>query len=178
MPFAVELYFDQQTETEVRAIWNELADNGISDAMSQGDACPHVSLGVYRDLEISSCSDALSRFAGVTSRLDVTLASLGLFPTSEGVVFLAPVVTSDLLNLHERFHRQFAGFSGSPWSYYLPGNWVPHCTLAIGISSELLPRTIEICERMVRPFHGRFERVGIVEFPPVSQVSMFELTSH
>ena len=58
----------------------------------------------------------------------VTFPSVGIFPTN-GTVFLAPTVTNELLKLHHSYHDYFKTFH-NPNSYYVPGKWVPHCTIA------------------------------------------------
>jgi 2'-5' RNA ligase len=176
MPFAIELYFNRATESAVRSIWDDLAVAGISDRMPASGARPHVSLAVYQERDVSSDSAVLSRFVQPTRPFDFTLASVGICPTTQGVVFLAPVLTRDLLDLHDRFHKQFARSAESCWPYYLPGNWVPHCTVAIDLAPELLPSAVEVCQRVVRPIRGTFEQVGLVAFPPVTEVVTFELS--
>lgn len=59
----------------------------------------------------------------------VTFLSVGIFPTN-GTVFLAPIVTDELLKLHHSYHDYFKNFHDNPNSYYVPGKWVPHCTVA------------------------------------------------
>jgi 2'-5' RNA ligase len=60
-------------------------------------------------------------------RLD--LHALGTFPGSEGVLFLATTVDAELLAQHRRVSEVLAGGWVEPWQHYLPGRWVPHCTL-------------------------------------------------
>lgn len=59
---------------------------------------------------------------------------LGTFPGREGALFLAVQVTTELLAFHLEVHAALAGQPVEHWPYYQPGNWVPHCTLAEGLS--------------------------------------------
>ncbi|WP_425568669.1 2'-5' RNA ligase family protein [Nonomuraea antimicrobica] len=65
----------------------------------------------------------------------VDLYVLGTFPRNEGTLFLTATVTADLLACHARVHTALADEAVEHWSHYLPGNWVPHCTLALGLDS-------------------------------------------
>lgn len=158
MHFVVELFFDRAAEVAVRAIWAELADL-IPDGVPPAGARPHVSLSVYDRVDVAAFSDRLAAFAAERAAVEVEVASWGVVAVAEPVVFLAPVVTRDLLALHGDFHRRFARL-GTPWPYYRPGNWVPHCTLAMGFDADLLPRIAEACHRVVRPIRGRLEGSG------------------
>lgn len=52
---------------------------------------------------------------------------------SEEALFLGVPVTADLLAFHADVRATLAGQAVEHWPYYLPGNWVPHCTLAEGL---------------------------------------------
>jgi hypothetical protein len=50
MPYAVVTYFDPPTERAVRAIWDDLAAQGISRDVPAAQIRPHITLAVYDDL--------------------------------------------------------------------------------------------------------------------------------
>lgn len=119
---------------------------------------------------------ALADFAAATPLLPVAFASLGCFPTAQGVVFLAPVVTRALLALHARFHAAFAPLTPPGWDDYQPDQWVPHCTLTLDMPPERLPAALDLCRRRAAlPLAGRFEQIGVVEFRPVAERCRFPL---
>jgi len=51
MPFAVEMYFDPATEAEIRALWNSLAQAGVSSRLPDSGSRPHISLAVFQSLD-------------------------------------------------------------------------------------------------------------------------------
>lgn len=61
---------------------------------------------------------------------------LGTFPGITGALFLGVQVTTELLALHADVHAALAGQPIRHWAYYLPGNWIPHCTLAEGLGKS------------------------------------------
>ncbi len=41
-------------------------------------------------------------------------------------------------------HRVLAGQPVEHWPYYLPGNWVPHCTMAEGLDRDGAAKAFEL----------------------------------
>ena len=68
-------------------------------------------------------------------RLD--FQTVGTFINTQ-TLFYSPSVTEELLELHSDHHRNFASFIDDEELVYLPGKWVPHCTLANRLSEEKL----------------------------------------
>lgn len=172
MPFAIELALDPAAGAAVRRIWRELEDAGIT-SMARSGAHPHISLGIWNALDLPACQAELAAFAREIEPIPVTLASVRTFST--GAVFLAPEANPGLAALHAGFHRRFAHLGTGLWEYYAPGLWVPHCTLAMDLTEDLVPTVLEIARRAPLPLGGRLDRIGIVEFRPVTQRCAFAL---
>ena len=128
MGYAIELNLSPASSARVVGLWEDLARASISSSMLDLGAQPHISLTVVDELDPALLRADLSRFAERTPLLSVDLASAGTFPTAEGVLFLAPVVTPELLEIHRGFHRLLSDRGVESVAYYRPGNWVPHCT--------------------------------------------------
>ena len=72
---------------------------------------------------------------------------LGTFPGGEGALFLGVVATAELLAFHAEVHAALAGQPVIHWPHYLPGSWVPHCTLAEGPDQSQAARAFGLlCE--------------------------------
>jgi 2'-5' RNA ligase len=167
MPYAVELALDLRSAAAVRRAWRELADAGIGYVAGSG-ARPHLTLGIWDTIDHERAEAVVTRFAAETAPVRLTLASVGLFP---GVaVFLAPTVTTDLLDLHAGFHRRFDRLGQGSWDHYRPGTWVPHCTLATDMEPGQFAGALAIAGRVPLPLECRLVELGIVEFRPVRQV--------
>jgi len=164
--YAVELFFDEQTEAKLLGIWQGLAEAGINNSMINIEGCrPHISLGVLvgEDLDVDVMKQRLTEFAAGRAAFEVRLEGVGTFPTS-GTVFLSPTVTESLLQLHREFHAAFAAFEEHKNPYYLPERWVPHCTVGIRLSAEETERVIGYCFRNFGSgFHGSIDEVSLVE---------------
>jgi 2'-5' RNA ligase len=166
MPFAVELLLDGRAREAVRRVWEALAEAGVSSAMLDAGARPHVTLAVYEDLDLGPFRTQVEAFFAGETSIDVPLSSVGTFHGNEGVLFLAPVVTPDLLALHARFHRRFDHLAGGAWAYYRPGSWVPHCTLALGVSTEERAVATDVAIGTGLPSQTRLGTAAVVSFDP------------
>jgi 2'-5' RNA ligase len=166
MPYALEIYFDSAGESYVRSIWDELAAVGIS-AMRDSGARPHVSLAVCDRIDLPSVPRLLDRFIASTPSFPIAFPSLGMFTTTELVVFFAPKVTTELLTLHARLFNHLKKTAEGCWAYYSPSNWVPHCTLAMGFPQEQLGRALDISRRSKLPLQWHVSAIGVVEFQPI-----------
>ena len=131
---------------------------------------PHISLAGFDEIGQEACRLQLAEFAGVHAPFAVTLSHFGVFPTEEGVVFCAPTVTMDLLRLHADFHRLFAEYHDSWGSYYRLGNWTPHCTLALNLPHDLIPKALQVCLGFSLPIDCCVREIGLVKYPPVEHV--------
>ncbi|MCY3774111.1 MAG: 2'-5' RNA ligase family protein [Gemmatimonadetes bacterium] len=171
MGYAIELFYDDESERAVLDIWDGLGAALGQPSLSELDARPHVSLAVYDDgLDTNDFPDRLLEFARSIDPFDFKLSSLGTFPGQEGVVFLAPVVTRRLLEVHARFHEVFSNQDNTGMDYYLPGNWVPHCTVAIDLSAAEVIEAVAYGREAFQPISGRFREIGLVEFRPVKEL--------
>jgi 2'-5' RNA ligase len=72
-----------------------------------------------------------------TRPIACTLASVGAFPAAEGVLFLAPAASVELVQLQLEVLERLRQTGAEIEPYWLPRQWVPHCTLAIGFPPEM-----------------------------------------
>ena len=166
MPFVAELYFDPSTEERIRGVWKTLDEAGISDSMPKGGYRPHVSLGVCDHLETNSLAQELTTFAAGVTPFRLSFPNIGIFSTSEGVVYLGATVTAQLLNIHTAFHKIFKKHAKEQREYYTVGRWVPHCTLAFGLSEDQIAEAVTVCRQMDLPVSTEVKGIGVVEVSP------------
>ncbi|GAB6508929.1 hypothetical protein CN971_00530 [Bacillus thuringiensis] len=68
---------------------------------------PHITIADYNELDVHLYTEKLGEFVAIQENMDaVTFPSVGIFPTN-GTVFLAPIVTDELLKLHHSYHDYF-----------------------------------------------------------------------
>lgn len=175
MAFSVQLYFDSASEQTLRSLWQSIGSSHL-----ELGARPHISLAVFPEtIATTQLLPAIEQFAKVSSQFSLAFASVGSFPTDEGVVFLAPVVTRELLSLHAAFHARLDQLHLASLDYYTVGRWVPHCTMAWQLTPDHLLKTLDIC-RQSPAWDTSLRTVtvtelALVESPPVYQHGCFAL---
>ena len=169
--YVLELFLDPEIERAVRSLW------GVVDGLAgwtpqvRGAAHPHVSVCSCPSLDEAAFRQGLAALAADTPPLRIEFASVATFASAEGVVFLAPVVTADLLALHVRLVEAMRQSGATVPDLYHPGRWVPHCTLAQGLPPESVSQAVAVSMRQWSPAVGRIEQVVLVDVSlPLSRV--------
>jgi 2'-5' RNA ligase len=175
MPFAVSVWFDETTDREIRALWRVMADEGVSRFLHDGPFRPHLTLALYEELEVSAVVAALRPLAEQQEGFSIPLASIGVFPGAEGVVFLAATRTPLLDALHRRVHERLADFATGPHAYYLPERWNPHCTIALGITASDVVRAVDILWRRFTEREAPVRRLALIETPAEREIGFWNL---
>ncbi len=133
MADALELLLDESAAEAVRSLRGRLVDAGVP--ATNGRA--HVTLAVAGSIPAAARRALRSEFS-VLAVPQLWLYTLGTFPDQDNVLLLAAVVDTEVLALHSAVHDVLAGRVREPSAHYLPGAWIPHCTLARGLTSEEL----------------------------------------
>lgn len=163
MAHAVEMFFDEAADAAVRALWRRLDEAGVPSLAGFGHRRhrPHVSLAVAGAIPRRT-RDALRAELAPLALPGLWLYTLGTFPTEQNGLFLGAVVDAELLALHSAAHDALAGRVSQPWAYYLPGAWVPHCTLAHDLSVDQLALAVRSLHP-VSPVRAAVRSVGITD---------------
>lgn len=168
MNHAVELYFDDTGTRQINIVREQLSASGVSiDAGTR----PHISLALYENLNQHELIERVSVFAKHPCHLNLNMASLGIFPSSESVIFFAPKITPELLGFHADFLYFMESYHPKLSSYYDIPHWVPHCTLGIHLSSDELTTAVKLLKELnPLPILARITQIGVLEFPPNKEV--------
>ena len=157
--------FDDALDASVRRVWASLEAEKIGTTPGQLGEKPHISLFLGKDEEAEA---AAAVFDGSRPpRMDMRLEPLGIFLGPSHVLYLTASPTERLL----RFHREIDEMLGSAGVHrdpqYIPGTCVFHCTLAVDLKQEDLPRALKVLEAYDRPFEGRLAGMELVSYFPV-----------
>ncbi|MBG9596356.1 2'-5' RNA ligase family protein [Bacillus mycoides] len=130
--YAIIATFDCVFANKIRKLQNELTN--IIGTNPLAGVEPHITLADYNELDVNLYTEKLEEFVVFQENIAaVTFSSVGTFPTNR-TIFLAPTITDELLRLHHSYHDYFKVFHDNLQSYYVPGKWVPHCTIANGLN--------------------------------------------
>jgi 2'-5' RNA ligase len=157
---ALELFFDSGSEAAVRAMWGNLEARGLP-SMATSRHRPHVSLAVADRITTAQATAAVEPLRSATD-LSLRLGSVAVFPGRQGVLYLSVVPTLRLLRLHREVHASLVGAGVESGRHYLPDTWVPHCTLAQGLSPEQITIAVRAVKRL-RPIEADIVSVGVVD---------------
>ena len=163
MAQAVELFFDEDAEKRVRDLWQRLDDAGVPSLATRTHQRhrPHVTLAVAGSIPSSTRSELGAELRAL-SLPDLWLYTLGTFPSEEAVLLLGAIADTEVLAVHSAVHDILAGAAKQPSAYYFPGAWIPHCTLAQGISREQLSGGFAALHPL-EPVRAAVREVGIVD---------------
>lgn len=176
--FTVEMFFDPVSERKIRGLWDALARAGLPSEVNTPGNAPHLTLAIYDRLDKIAAVDCLRHFAGKLATFPLGLASVGSFPGESGAVFLAPVVTAGLLALHAGLHDCLAAVEHEgAWEHYLPGAWVPHCTVALRLPDpEAVAEAFALVRRQFSPYAIEVQSLGVMEYNPPQRHCRYDLT--
>jgi len=175
MGFAVELHIDEINAAPIVALSDAIYAQCGGENLTGIGAHPHISLAVFAQLEPAPIAALLAEFAAATLPLPVTFAAVGVFPTIQGVVYLAPVVTPQLLAVHAHFHALLAQRGLASHPYYRPGNWMPHCTVGIELPAENVGTAVTLCQQAKVFGPATLTTVRLIEFRPVRAIFIHHL---
>lgn len=173
---AVEFYFDANTEANVRAYRDSIYEKGIKPVLGEMNDRPHISLAVFGKTDNDKLINLTERFSKNIGEFEIKLGAIGIFPTPDNVLFLIPVPNCIFLDIHRAYHTELINAGLTSSQYYLPGNWVPHCTVEFDLSDSQLRKAVHLSKEIFKPLCGSMSEIGVVAFRPINYLADFALT--
>ena len=177
MGYAVELYFDAHTEEQIRRVRRLLKQKGISALVSPDTDRPHISLATFTHVPEDRLLSLVRDFAAGLHPIPLQLGGMGTFPDTDNVLFLLPVPSVSLLRWHGAFSAHLSAAQLTSNRHYLPGNWIPHCTVEMNLPAPLMLQAMENLRTSFQPLQGHISEIGVVRFHPVKVLSTWKLGS-
>lgn len=174
MTYSIELHFDEKSDLIIRDLWKKLRERGITAFMYEYGAFPHIALAVFNDINILEIERRIEKSIENESMFSLKMSSLGVFPSNDSVLFLSPAASINLMNYHLKLHEELKDIK-EKWDYYLPGSWVPHCTLGMDIPKSKIHDALDTIIEDYEPFEVKVEIVQLVEFYPIKLLRSFKL---
>lgn len=163
MAQALEFWFDDAADAAVRKLWRRLDEAGVPSLATRthGRHRPHVTFALQGAIPPRT-REALREDLRLLAIPNLWLSTLAAFSASEPVLMLAAVVDTELLAVHSAVHDVLAKKVKQPQAYYLPGSWVPHCTLAQGLEPAQVAAGFAALYP-VEPIRARVDAIAIVD---------------
>lgn len=164
MPFAVSLRLDSFSAGRITSLWRHLADAGITQDQVEPDYRPHITLGLYDEIDVEAAKDRLEGYVTDKPIMMAGFSGLGIFPGERNILWATPDPDLRLLSFHAGLHEALAV---ETHPHYRTGKWVPHCTLAGNLDQKSLIRALTKLVPLWKPFMGWFDHIDLVRFEPV-----------
>jgi 2'-5' RNA ligase len=157
---AVCLLFDRRSERAVRSLWDRVEQAGVPSLRSHthGRHVPHVSYAVLRSWDqdaVVTAMKSLDSGAPVHLQFD----GLGLF--RRGRAWLVAGVGADLVARQQRIVEALTATGADLHKHYVPGHWLPHCSLAPRATLSQLS-TVAAAVFDVLPMQATLDRAALV----------------
>jgi 2'-5' RNA ligase len=150
---ALVAFFDDEADQQVRDLWRRIG--------TKHEYPPHLTYAIAGTIGPKIRKELREDLERLWMP-DLWLYTLSSFSTVENVLMLAAVVDAELLAVHSAIHDVLAGHVKNPSAYYLPGNWIPHCTLLHSVDDEALKKAFAVVFP-VEPIRAKVREVSIVD---------------
>ncbi|MDX2104741.1 MAG: 2'-5' RNA ligase family protein [Alphaproteobacteria bacterium] len=167
MAYAITVGLDEAGSEGLWRLRRALTAAGIPDVRTGLGFRANLTLAVYEDLDVETACRELSNIAAQMPMLPALFAGFALFPGRSANLWAAPSPDPRLLVMQRAVR---AAVAGRIWELYRPEVWVPHCTLATGLSPEEIATASRVLAEAWQPFEGVFVRLTLASFPPVEEL--------
>ena len=89
MTYEIEMYFDKATEEKIISLAGKVSEAGISTKYLEWKTRPHITLGVFNDVDENRCTKLLEQFAAGHKPKNAHLHSVAAWSDTK-VVYLNP----------------------------------------------------------------------------------------
>jgi 2'-5' RNA ligase len=149
--------YDKETQLKLKELQKLLKDNGFIGKQTP-DLPYHITLGSFDTSQEDLIKEKLQEVSKQFRSFDIRLNNIGLFGLD--VLFIAPSVNHELLNLQQYFNSNYAdGFS-----------WTAHTTMLID-DRETILKAIPYAANNFSSFTGKIEFISLYEFWPTRFIS-------
>lgn len=162
--FAIQLLLDKKTEETITKFIDILRQEGlVNEQFIKPDYQPHISLAVFKEMDESYARKILPKLGKGSPRLPLDFVTLGIFRGPKKVLYLGPVFSSGLWNIHVKILDLFEKRPEKNWQLYHRDSWVPHCALLIDESWEKLNKALHLAAEF-KPDNPVADRILLAGF--------------
>lgn len=179
MQYAIELYYDKETEDKLYALSKRVADEKLSTKFLEWKTRPHLTLACFNDVDEEKCITQLKEFAKSHMQMPAYIASVGMF-TDTKTIFASPMMNDEMYQFQRELHECLHDFDTKGWEWYHPNRWMPHCTLALTKedSEDVFYKASELILHEFKKMSGKFVSIGLVKISfPVEEIFTVELNA-
>lgn len=172
MQYAIELYYDEDTENKLFQLSEGIADKKISTKFLEWKTRPHLTLACFNDVDELLCIEKIKKFAESHKVMPAYIGSIGMFNDTK-TIFVSPVMNSGMYQFQRELHDSLKNFDTNGWEWYHPDHWVPHCTIALTKEDdgEAFFQASNYILHEFKKMWGKFISIGLVKITfPVEEI--------
>lgn len=175
MTYSIGLNFDEKTEEKIKKDMVKLCEKGINTYALDYKVPPHITLCIFEyELENIDVLKKIVHSFGASLKTDgVKFSSIGAF--NPPVLFYAPVVTKQLIDINEKLHDQLKQVVTEFNQYYMPNNWVPHVALGYKMTQKDLLTAFKYVQQEFIAFAGQYTKLVLGECNPYKEIYVVDL---
>ncbi|MCH5266207.1 MAG: 2'-5' RNA ligase family protein [Lachnospiraceae bacterium] len=177
MQYAIELYYDRETEKKLSYLAQRVADEKLSTKFLEWKTRPHLTLACFNDVDEKKCMDQLKKFAQNHNVVPAYIGSIGMFNDTK-TIFASPIMNRSMYQLQAELHECLSDYDTTGWEWYCPDRWVPHCTLALTGEDEdgIFYKASDLILHEFKKMSGEFVAIGLVKITfPVKEICTIDL---
>ncbi len=161
--YAVVGYLDYETEDKFKNLWQVLSEKNITHyGFETKGKRPHITIADYHQLDKEKFINLFQHFYNEKQKVTISLNTLGTF-IGTGTLFMAPTLSTELLDFHQEHHEIFKEFNKDKNSFYLPGFWVPHCTIASRLDDSNMLEAFNYCQTDLAKWVGQLSEIALIQ---------------
>jgi 2'-5' RNA ligase len=157
---AVCLLFDGKSERAIRALWDRVEELGVRSMSSHTHRkhVPHVSYAVLRSWDLSAVTAAVAGL-GAGPPVELTFDGVGLF--RRGRTWLVAGAGAEFVARQERVVDAVVATGADLHKHYVPGTWLPHCSLAPRVTLTQLSLVASAVLDVI-PLRAKLEHAALI----------------
>ena len=178
MKYAIELYFDKETEKKLYHYAKRIAEEKISTKFLEWKTRPHLTLACLQEVDEPLCIERLKVFAQDHQAMPAFLGSVGMF-TDTKTIFLSPVMNHSMYRFQRELYESFGDFDAGGFAWYCPDRWTPHCTVALTgeDNDDAFFQASDLLLHEFEKISGVFTEIGLVKITfPVEEIFTIHLS--
>lgn len=171
--YALIAEFDEKTNDYFFKLWEGLMKDGMLSEKSQPKS-PHITIADYLEIDLDEFISLMKSLYKDKKKIVLNFKSLGTFINTETLYF-QPNLSRELLYFHLEHHNSFSNFEYDGNSYYLPGNWIPHCTVWSRLGRENIIKVFEYCYNNPIKFKSEISKLSLLRFEISNEVKILDI---
>jgi 2'-5' RNA ligase len=177
MGFALNLNSSNGSATAITSLWDQVSAFEDKPSMRGLNYPPHVTFAMYdapvvtEELPIA----AMRRTAQGRTPIEIGFNRIRSFPGPSLILWADPEPTETLFEMHREIHSVID--PALCREHYRPGNWTPHCTLAVRILADRNAEALAFADSFRCGVRVVFDKIDCVKYPPVTVVAEVKLST-